>query len=249
VVAVTKFYYEDQHSAFSLVEESGCFRIKMERPEIEEQHVEEFLDKTVEWLSSNPDKSMLIDFHGVKWACSDFMAQVTKYYEDTRAKGLAISLVNVDPTIKPFLNGVGTQAALVRSERPVLSVSTREALDDVRNKLSDEEMREKHGLSERGLRSLFKKLVAKGVITREELQERERNKSLDLVFEDEHPESKTMKIAAVDLLKDVAQGMTNEALMRRYNLSAKGLQSALNKLYAKGLVSKDTLLKRREDKL
>jgi DNA-binding HxlR family transcriptional regulator/anti-anti-sigma regulatory factor len=243
---VAKYYYEDLHSAFSLVEESSCFRIKMERPEIEEQHVEEFLDKTVEWLSSNPDKSMLIDFNGVKRVCSDFMAQVTKYYEDTRAKGFVVSLVNVDPTIKPYLNGTASQAGHTPSERPVLSVSTKQALDDIRNQLSDEEMREKHGLSKRGLRSLFKKLVAKGVVKREDLDKR--NRRVDLVFEDEQSESKSVRISAADVLKDVAEGMTNEALMRKYKLSPKGLQSALKKLYAKGLVSRDTFLKGQENK-
>ncbi len=90
MLVVTKYYYEDRHSAFSLVEESGCFRIKTGKAEIEEQHVEEFLDKTVEWLSSNPDKSMLIDFDGVKWVCSDFLAQLIRYYEDSRARGLTV---------------------------------------------------------------------------------------------------------------------------------------------------------------
>ncbi len=245
---MTKYYYEDHHSAFSLVEESDCFKIRTGKTEIEEHHVEEFLDKTVEWLSSNPDKSLVIDFDGVKWVCSDFLAQLIRYYEDSRARGLIVRLVNVDPSIQAFLDGTGTLVVSLPSKRPVLSVSTWQALQDIRNQLSDQQIMEKHGLSKWGLRSLFKKLVAKGVISSEELQERKANPSLQLIPEDEESESRTLTISASDLVRDVTEGMPNEDLMRKYKLSRKDLQRVLDKLLGKSLVSEEAVAERREHK-
>ncbi|MGO9568932.1 MAG: hypothetical protein ACLP5H_15460, partial [Desulfomonilaceae bacterium] len=56
---------------FSLLEERDFFRMKVRKSEVNEDHVEEFMDKTVEWLSTNPQKGILIDFEGVKSVCSD----------------------------------------------------------------------------------------------------------------------------------------------------------------------------------
>ena len=72
VMARRKYYFEDEETAFSLVEEHGFYRLRVERSAIEDKHVEEFLDRTVEWLSRNPDKGILIDFKGVKSVCNEF---------------------------------------------------------------------------------------------------------------------------------------------------------------------------------
>ncbi len=107
---------------------------------------------------------------------------------------------------------------------------------------------EKHGLSKWGLSSLFKKLVAKGVITREELEARKANPSVRLVLEDEPSETKTLRISGADLLRDIAEGMPNEQLMSKYKLSRKTLQSVLHKLYGKGLISEGMFLGRSGNK-
>ncbi len=49
-------FVRDEELIFALVEEPETFRMKILRPEIEEDHVEQFMDKTVEWLSTNPEK-------------------------------------------------------------------------------------------------------------------------------------------------------------------------------------------------
>ena len=72
VMARRKYYFEDEETAFSLVEEHSFYRLRVERSAIEDKHVEEFLDRTVEWLSRNPDKGILIDFKGVKSVCNEF---------------------------------------------------------------------------------------------------------------------------------------------------------------------------------
>jgi anti-anti-sigma regulatory factor len=170
-----------------MVEEPDCFRLKIERAEIEEQHVEEFLDKMVEWLSSNRDKSMLIDFNKVKWVCLDFMAQIIRCHDDVRTKGLSIQILKVDPRIEVHLGGTATLMASPPPVRLVQSVSTREVLQDIRTGLSDQEIMEKHRLSKKGICSLFKKLQSKGVITPKELEKRKTDKPLELTVENEQP--------------------------------------------------------------
>jgi transcription initiation factor IIE alpha subunit len=52
-------------------------------------------------------------------------------------------------------------------------------------------------------------------------------------------------ISAADVLRDIAENMTDTEIMRKYKLSRKGLQSLLRKLYQRGLISKVTLLRRK----
>ena len=71
----TKYYVKDTREIFSLTEESGFFRLTVGRADIQEKHVEDFLDTTIEWLSTNPKKGILIDFSGVRSVCGDFTVQ------------------------------------------------------------------------------------------------------------------------------------------------------------------------------
>jgi hypothetical protein len=56
-----KIFLKSEHQVFSLHEERDFFRMKVGKSEVKQDHVEEFMDKTVEWLSTNPDKGVLID--------------------------------------------------------------------------------------------------------------------------------------------------------------------------------------------
>jgi anti-anti-sigma regulatory factor len=168
---VKKYFYNDRKPAFSLAEEPDLFRLRMEQSEIEEHHVEEFLDKTVEWLSANSEKPMLIDFEGVRWVCSDFTAHLAEYCHDAKAKGFIVNFVNVSPTIQPYVD-VQAITEQFTPRRSVLSISTKQVLEDIERNLSNRDLMDKYGLSLRGLASLFKKLLNKGLITRRYLEER-----------------------------------------------------------------------------
>src|SRR5208283_5347187 len=133
-MARRKYYFDDEETAFSLVEEPHFYRLRVERSAIEEPHVEEFLDRTVELLSKNPDKGILIDFKGVKTVCSEFAFHLGEYYQDLRDKGLQVRFVNVDPAIEPYIRRANISVVLdVHSNRAVLSA--RELLDDLSNNL------------------------------------------------------------------------------------------------------------------
>ena len=239
-----KFLVESGEQIFSLFEESDFFRMKVGKSEVKEEHVEEFMDKTVEWFSTNPQKGILIDLEGVKSVCSDFTAALTRYYENVKRRGLYVRFVNVDPRIEPYVEVSNITVVMAIPKKPV--ISARELLGDLTNNLSDDELMKKHDLSPRGLKSLYKKLLGKGLIFRRALAEEPayRAKELSLVLETENAKEVTVK--ASDVMKNLFDEVSDAELMRKYRLSPRGLQSLFRKLYKKGLISKETFMRRND---
>ncbi len=239
VMARRKYYFEDEETAFSLVEEHSFYRLRVERSAIEDKHVEEFLDRTVEWLSRNPDKGILIDFKGVKSVCNEFAIHLSTYYQHVRDKGLQVRFVNVDPDIEPYIRRANISVVLdVHSDRTVLSAKA--LLEDLSNNLSDEELKRKHGLSSQGLASTFRKLLGKGLVTRDKLATRMGIETCEITVNLNGKASK-VRVNATDVLKDLGDNSSDAELMQKYKLSPKGLRSLLTKLHRKGLISQATL--------
>jgi anti-anti-sigma regulatory factor/transcription initiation factor IIE alpha subunit len=241
---VAKFYVEDE-VAFSLEEESSFFRLQVVTAEIKEQHVEEFLDTTVEWLSTNPHKGILIDFKGVKYICSDFAIHLLRYYEDIKGRGLPVRFVNVHPAVQPSLE-VTNITVVADLERDRVRVSAREILEDLSKNLSDRQLMDKHGLSERGLGSMFRKLLRKGLVTRRELARRLGVETSEITIVLEGLGDTKTTVDAGEVLNDIADDMTDDELMQKYKLSPKGLRSLFRKLYRRGLISKEMLRHRKQ---
>jgi uncharacterized protein (DUF433 family) len=240
---VKKYFYEDRKPAFSLTEEPDFFRLRMEQPEIEEHYVEEFLDKTVEWLSANSEKPMLIDFEGVRRVCSDFSAHLAEYYHNAKAKGFIVHFVNVDPSIQPYVD-IEAITERLQPGRSVLSISTKQVLEDIERNLSNQDLMTKYGLSLRGLASLFKKLLNKGLITRRYVEERGAQEDGPIEIELGGDDFMKTKVPARDVLRDIADDMSDEMLMQKYGLSEKGLHSMWMKLSVSNLISEEILRKR-----
>ncbi|MDQ7782724.1 MAG: hypothetical protein RDU20_07585 [Desulfomonilaceae bacterium] len=237
-------FYVDDEFAISLVEESRFFRLRIQTPEVEDYHVEEFMDTTVEWLSTNPRKGILIDFDGVKSVCDDFTVHLARYYADIKKRGLHVRFVNVDPAIEPCVDVSNITVVLndVSLHKPVLSA--RRILEDLAT-LSDKDIMKKHGLSEKGLASMFRKLLHRGLISRKALAERLGVESGQITESLEGLASNKTVVNAADVLSDIADNMSDMQIMRKYRLSRKGLQSLLTKLYQRGLISKATLQRRK----
>ncbi len=237
-----KISVESEKQVFSLLEESDFFRMKVRTSEVHEDHVEEFMDKTVEWLSTNPQKGILIDFEGVKFVCSDFTVALAKNFKDIKRRGLNVRFVNVDAKVESHVDV--TNITVLRSipEKPV--VSARELLGDLANNLSDKELMKKHGLSPRGLDRLFRKLLRKGLIFRRALARRlgAPTKQISVIFETK--DANKVTVDAWDVMKNLVNEMTDAELMREYKLSPRGLQSLFRKLYNKGFITKATFLRR-----
>ena len=154
-----KYLLLDKQRVFSLTEESDLFRLRIWTAHLEEDHVEDFLETTVDWLSTNPDKGILIDFKGVRSITDDFVRHLIEYYREIKARGLYVGFVNVNPSLERHVSQstitVVTSLDMLRGDKPVLRA--KEILLDLAADLSDEELMEKHGLSGRGLRSLYSK--------------------------------------------------------------------------------------------
>jgi len=228
-----------EEQIFSLTEEPDLFRMKFGTSEIKEEHVEEFMDKTVEWLSTNPEKGILIDLEGVKSVCSEFTIALTRYYENVKRHGLYVRFVNVDPRVQPYVEVSNITVVMTRPEK--LTISARELMGDFKNNLSDKELMNKHNLSPRGLKKLYRKLLAKGLDFRRALERRigAPRRDLNLVLETQ--DAKRVTVNASDVLKSLSNGMTDGELMSQYKLSPRGLQSLYRKLNNLGLISESTL--------
>jgi hypothetical protein len=238
-MARRKYYFDDEDTAFSFVEEPNFYRLRVERSAIEEKHVEEFLDRTVEWLSRNPDKGILIDFKGVKSVCNEFAFHLSTYYQHVRDKGLQVRFVNVDPDIEPYIRRANISVVLdVSPDRAVLSA--KELLEDLSNNLSDEELMRKHGLSSQGLASMFKKMLGKGLVTRNRLATRMGIETCEITVNLNGKVSK-IRVNQTEVLKDLDDNSSDDEIMRKYKLSPRGLRSLLTKLHRKGLISQATL--------
>jgi uncharacterized protein (DUF433 family) len=239
-----KYFVDSEEEVFSLLEESDVFRMRVCKSEVEEPHVQEFIDKTVEWFSTSPTKGILIDLEGVKSVCPGFTVALTRYYEKVKSRGLFVRFVNVDPRIKPYVEVSNITVVMAIAKKTV--ISARAILRDLTENLSDEELMKKHKLSAKGLKSLYQQLLGKRLVGRQALARRIEGQAKDpsLVFEIKGAKEVTLK--ASDVLNSIDNGMTDAELMREYRLTPRGLQSLFRKLYDNGLISRATF-KRRKD--
>jgi anti-anti-sigma regulatory factor len=238
-----KFLFESEEQIFSLLEENDFFRMKVSKSQVNEDHVEEFMDKTVEWLSTNPKKGILIDLEGVKSVCSDFTVALTRYYENIKRRGLYVRFVNVDPKIEPYVDVSNITVVMAIPDKPV--ISARELLGDLAKNLSDTELMKKHNLSPRGLKRLYKKLVGKGQMFRRALARRMGVTTKEFTVRSETRKAKKVTVHVSEVMKDLANEMSDTELMREYKLSPRGLRSLFRKLYTKGLISEATFIRRK----
>jgi hypothetical protein len=143
---------------------------------------------------------------------------------------------------------------------PKRRISAKEAVADIRSGMSDAAVMKKFSLSEEGLQSLYDKLVQAGFIDLAEVQGRLRGYFGTVVISEsavgrikrEQTESRQVPktrsapvINAQEAARDVRSLMDDEALMEKYRLSRRSLDSLLTKLTAAGLVTQADLDRRR----
>lgn len=132
-------------------------------------------------------------------------------------------------------------------------ISADVAIKDIRSGMSDAELMGKYRLSAKGLQSLFKKLLAVGLIKVEELDQRMPT-FMGTVFVTNEIGLQEFRVELEDsvtpargepyphlsiesVLKDIREGATDPTLMKKYNLSSAGLQSLLEHLVFSGLMT------------
>ncbi|MFH1115382.1 MAG: pentapeptide repeat-containing protein [Pseudomonadota bacterium] len=122
-----------------------------------------------------------------------------------------------------------------------ITIRAIEAVKCIRSGMTDAALMDEFQISARGLQILFSQLIKAGILTPAELEARvglsHGSVDVDLKLE-KFPAAQVRKpvIDAADALNCIRSGMNDAALMKRYNLSAKGIQSLLAKLTAIGIL-------------
>ena len=125
---------------------------------------------------------------------------------------------------------------------PTRTIKAIEVVKCIRSGMTDAALMDEFQISAGGLQKLFGALLNAGILSREELEAR-LTLSYGSVIVDiprekfPAPGSRKPVIDAADALNCIRSGMNDTALMQRYNLSAKGIQSLIGKLVASGLLS------------
>jgi hypothetical protein len=107
------------------------------------------------------------------------------------------------------------------------NTKARQFVADVRAKISDETLQEKYGFSSR--KFYFYKASALDIIAKEDAQRKHK---------------RSIKVSAKEFLIDIRSGMDEEALMIRYGLEPRQLQSAFRQIINAGLATPMELSKR-----
>jgi hypothetical protein len=138
-------------------------------------------------------------------------------------------------------------------------VSAKETVADIRSGMSDADLMSKYALSNAGLQSLFDKLVSAGFIDLSEILERTPSFLGTVDVSETFPPAEQLKaeddgqpfksraatrVNAQEAARDIRSGMDDFALMRKYQVSTKGLSSLFNKLMDKGLIQQIELDRR-----
>ena len=131
-------------------------------------------------------------------------------------------------------------------KRGTLGVSTVQAAKCFRSGMDAAQLMEEFDLSAKGLHSLMERLVTSGKLTQSEVDERKALSPESVIVEmgqEESPGSGMRKpvIDAADAVSCIRAGMDDLALMRRYNISPKGLQSLFKKLVTERIIDRSEL--------
>lgn len=127
-----------------------------------------------------------------------------------------------------------------------VNVNATEAVKLIRLGLSDTALMERFGISARGLRSLFNKLVSSGHLSRADLAQRVSLTSETVAMDGppqgpniDYPQfTRKTRIEAREALASIRSGLDDADLMKKFGLSARGLQSLFAKLVKSGLISR-----------
>ncbi len=123
-----------------------------------------------------------------------------------------------------------------------ITISAIDAVTCIRRGLDDAALMERYQVSAHELQVIFERLIEEGYINRTEIDARSGHISCSVTVSTNGrkqscgPVEKTI-VKASDAMELIRAGMDDAGLMRKYALSAKGLQSLFTKLVANGYIS------------
>lgn len=103
-------------------------------------------------------------------------------------------------------------------------LNAKEVLEFIRSGMDDTALMEKYHLSPTGLQSLFRKMIAAGLLDQSEVAKRQKKKQRRSIDLDE-------------FVEDIRAGMDDERLKKKYLLPEEKLQKLFDKVIEKGLLS------------
>jgi uncharacterized tellurite resistance protein B-like protein len=129
-----------------------------------------------------------------------------------------------------------------------VTIKAIEVVQCIRSGMDDSALMQRFKISAKGLQKLFAELESAGILHGSELEERLLISYGSVIVDIDHaklePQLPTkLLVNAQDARNCIRSGMDDATLMKRYNLSAKGLQSLFKKLVAAGAVSQSELKK------
>jgi uncharacterized protein YjbI with pentapeptide repeats len=120
-----------------------------------------------------------------------------------------------------------------------------EAVQAIRAGLDDAALMERFNVTAKGLQSLLEQLEAAGIMSRDELENRGTLVQSSLVLDRENlAPPKKLVVDAAEALQCIKSGMDDATLMKRFRLSAKGLESLFKKLVAVKAITPEELEER-----
>ena len=119
-------------------------------------------------------------------------------------------------------------------------------LKDIKSGLDDIALMEKFALSGEALQAIFEELLTQGYLGPPDLEERTFVTYPSVVLKVKtvktvEPQVKKPVIDAADAMHRIKEGMDDASLMKRYEISAKGLQSLVSKLLSAGAITQTDL--------
>jgi DNA-binding response OmpR family regulator len=143
---------------------------------------------------------------------------------------------------------VGREAsARTETQKPdSVTVSIVQAVRCIRSGMDDASLMEKFDLSAAALHSMIEQLVSSGKLKQSEVDDRTALSPGSVVVDIGQEQflghgTKKVVVNAAEALNLIRSGVDDLALMRRYNLSPKGLQSLFRKLAAAGIIDPSQL--------
>ncbi|GEM_PF-2522158 len=148
-------------------------------------------------------------------------------------------------------------------KRPI--VNAEEAAIDIRQGMDDSRLMQKYRLSAASLQDLFRKMVAAGFVNQREIDERVHLSTVSVVLDmpasvqraapsppvakpapkaEARPIPTKPTINVQNVLRDIRSGTDDADMMRKYGISAKGLQSLFRKLVAAGFLTQSQVEER-----
>lgn len=120
-------------------------------------------------------------------------------------------------------------------------VDAAEALKLIRSGASDAKLMNTYNLSTKGVQSLFRKLLGRGLIKQSDYEARKQSQESVIVSHDPDTLHKktNQKIDMVELLAAIQSGASVEDLRSRYRLSVRDLDALLNRLVREKVITRE----------